>query len=344
MKILFVGYLHTYGRGYMRYRTLVRMGHEVVALPLELISNAPIRMSVMSLVDRIMWKIGFPIDRARVNIKIREAIAEGVYDIVWVEKGNTIYPSTLRYVRRQLPTAQLIMLAEDDMYALHNRSWYYAFGLKEYDVVFTTKTYNIHELKRLGARKTELFLDAYDETLHRPLELSREDFDRLRSDVCFVGTFERERAQAMLFLARHGIRVIVWGNGWGAWCNRHPNLVIKNSPIFEEEYVRVMNAAKIVLCFLRKLNRDQVTNRSAEIPACGAFMLAERTERHQQMFEENKEAVFFSSHQELLDKVRYYLAHPEERVAIAASGRRRCESSGYSMRAQLASVLDRATQ
>jgi spore maturation protein CgeB len=93
------------------------------------------------------------------------------------------------------------------------------------------------------------------------------------------------------------------------------------------------------LNFLRKINRDEVTSRSVEIPACGGFMLGERTERHLEFFKEGQQAEFFESNDELLSKTRYFLGHPEERIKIAQAGRDRCLSSAYSMREQLNEII-----
>ena len=76
-----------------------------------------------------------------------------------------------------------------------------------------------------------------------------------------------------------------------------------------------------------------------EIPACGAFMLAERTDEHLRLFEEGKEAAYFGSNEELLEKVRYYLNHEDERRMIASAGRKRCLDSGYSHHERLKYML-----
>lgn len=337
-KILFIGDLNQYGRGYQRYRTLKEMGHDVVAYSHTYVSE-PNKIRPPTLLYKIFWKLRIPLDDMGVNFALRREIKKNSFDVIWIEKGNMIWPWILKHLKRVSPNSSLISCSEDDMFVRHGHSLWYRWGISNYDIVFTTKTYNLSELLSFGAKRTALFLDSYDEQMHKKISQASLQKNCFSADVSAIGAFENDRAMSMLYLAQNGIKVTVWGNGWSSWVDRHPNLDVRNKFLFGEDYSRAICSSKININFLRKINRDEVTSRSVEIPACGGFMLAERTERHSSFFEEGTEAEFFSSNQELLEKVRQYLENESAREKIAMAGHQRCIKSGYSMRAQLGAML-----
>lgn len=337
MNILFVGDLNTYSRGLQRFNALKSLNHKVIG-----ISTVPVPWRPrqdFNFWEALTWKFRLPADLAKTNKKIAAATVSSNFNVIWIEKGNVIRPKTLHFIKEKSPKTVLISCSEDDMYGRHNRSLFYDRCLSFYDIVFTTKAYNLKELKSLGARRTELFFDAYDEDLHRPMILTEEERKKFSCEVGFAGSYEDDRMRKMIYLAEKGIKVVVWGLDWQKYIGSYPNLDIKNEHLYREDYAKAISATKINLCFLRKLNRDEITSRSVEIPACGGFMLAERTKRHLEFFKEGQEAAFFGSQEELLEKVRKYSVDETERIRIAQAGRARCLKSGYDMKTQLSEIL-----
>ncbi len=347
MNIVFAGELNLFGRGFQRRRAMAETGHCVAAVPLAPVEWPPDYKH--SIWRRIRWKAGFPADVCMVNQTLYSAAVSFRPEVVWIEKGNVIRPATLARIKTHVPGAILASYSEDDMFARHNRSLYYTAGLKYYDIIFTTKSYNCNanELPALGAQRV-IFVDkAFDVHAHRAFDITGNDVEQYGGDVGFIGTYERPRAGSLLYLAKNNIRVRVWGSGWARLVGAHPNLIVENRGIYGDDYCKGICATKINISFLRKVNRDLQTDRTMEIPACGAFMLTERTDEHRRLFEEDVEAVYFDSDEELLEKVRYYLVNDVRRKEIAAAGRRRCETSGYShhdrlswMFAQLQNIAD----
>lgn len=73
------------------------------------------------------------------------------------------------------------------------------------------------------------------------------------------------------------------------------------------------------------LARGESANmRIFEVTGSGVFLLTERFSNLSRYFEEGKEIETYSGRRELLEKVRYYLAHPNEREEIALRGQERC--------------------
>ena len=281
-------------------------------------------------------------DPARDNARLLAAVQKGPWDVIWLEKALTINRQTLRAVRDQCPTSRIVGFSPDDMNARHNQSQQFLEALPHYDCFITTKTYNVDELGKLGCPKVVFVDNGFDPDTFRPLPYTEDDQRRLGGDVGFIGSFEEQRAEAMAYLAQNGVAVRVWGGGWHRYRKSVPNLRLERTEIWGDDYAIACRAFRINLGFLRKINRDQQTTRSVEIPACGGFMLAERTQEHQALFEEGIEAEFFSSVQELLEKCRFYLRNPAKRMEVAESGLRRCYRSGYSNKERLIAALRQA--
>jgi len=278
-------------------------------------------------------------DLSGVNFGVIDSFRKNQWDILWIDKGLTILRETLRAVRELQPDCAIVGYSPDDMAVRHNQSPQFLGGVDLYDSYITTKSYGVEELKALGCRYVLFCGNAYDPHCHRPVQLSEGERKLLGGPVGFIGAFESQRAESMYCLAQSGFQIRIWGPGWERCGFRHPNLIVEHKPLWGEDYAKAISSFDINLCFLRKINRDLQTTRSVEIPACGAFMLAERTEEHLGLFEEGKEAEFFRSDEELISKVEFYLDNPDIRKRIAASGRNRCVSSGYSNENRLADVL-----
>lgn len=334
LTIVFVGPLYVGSTTRQRMLAFQRMGHTVV--PVDIVPGG-LAARRLTFGWRVKRRLFGDFDESRANERLRELPESLAPDLVWIEKGLTIEPDTLRALRAKWPHAQVVSFSPDDMFNPRNQSRQWLGGLGLYDLHVTTKTFNVPELRAVGAHDVFYFDKGFSPQVHRPHPVTPDLRERLGGDVGFVGWPEGARERSMRYLAAHGVPVRVWGP-WPRWKNAK-NLIVEGRPLWDTEYAQALSAFRINLGFLRRVNRDKHTTRSIEIPACGGFLLAERTEEHLALFREGVEAEFFSSDQELLEKTKYYLAHEEERARIAAAGLSRCLTGGYDNESRLTSVL-----
>ena len=311
-----------------RHWALEKIAHRIDAV------NTSTKINLWFRIVYHLFLYGLPIrlpDLKKVNKKIIKRIKACDYDIVWIDKGIVVFPETLTEIKKQSPNTKIVSYSPDNMALRHNQSQQYLECIPLYDYIITNKSYIIEEMKKLGAKNVTFVNNSYSEDFHRIYELSEAERNELGGDVGFIGFWEEERCKSILYLVDHGVRVKVFGDAkWNKYANYSPNLTIMGRFLGDEDYCKSLHAFRISLCFLRKMNFDKQTTRSVEIPACGGFMMAERTDEHLNLFKENKEAVYFSSNEELLEKCLYYLNNEEERAVIAQKGRDRTIISEYS--------------
>ena len=339
LKILFIGPSSKGSTTLQRMQCLKQLGHHVVGVD----STQPILIGPLSLLNRICFRLGLAWDISGANKLILDCIHKGAFDIVWIEKGLTIKHDTLIKIKVLQPKVKLVAYSPDNMLITVNQSRKYLKSIPFYDWHITTKSFNVSDLISLGAQNVYFIEKAFDPDAYHPIDLSLIDRTYWESDIAFLGGYEKPRYEMMLALANQGINITIWGPGWEPFINSHPNLTVKPGWVQAEDAAKVFSSTKINLHFLRKIAYDLQTARSVEIPACGGFMLAERTQEHLGLFDEGIEAEFFDDINELLSKIKYYLGHCEQRTTIAAAGYERCLKSGYRNHDRLNEILDVVT-
>ena len=257
-------------------------------------------------------------------------------DLTFYVKARYVLPETLKQSGEWGP---VLAYMNDDMFNPRNQTFTFFDNIHHFDCILTTKSYNVREFHAAGAPLALFVPNAYDPSIHHPAKPHPLDGAGLQGDVGFLGTFRSARADFLSRLARHysEFTLNVWGHGWHkmrradhwhrAWSWRHLARSIRGGELRAVKMAEAIQANRICLGLLYHENRDLHTSRTFEIPACGGFMLAERTEEHRMFFEEDKEAVYFDSFEEMLNKIRFYLAHESLRAKIAYAGLRRCTSS-----------------
>jgi hypothetical protein len=334
MTALFVSSLARGGTCEMRRRTLEEMGWRACGLSYE-----PAFQPYTGWRRKLQWHLRAGPALDRIHQELVAHLRALRPDMLWVEKGWFLGPAALQ-AARACGVRHAVLYSPDNYFLKQNHSRHLWRALPLYDLVVTTKPHNLEGLALRGAKRVLLSGNAFDPAVHRPVSLSREESARYGSDVCFVGRWEPEREPWLEAAARLGVRLAVWGYRWERARSPVVRSAFRGGPALEQEYAKAICASRINLGLLSRLARDTMTQRSVEIPACGGFLLAERTAEHRAHFAENREAAYFEGPDEMCRKILYYLEHEGERREIAGAGRQRCVRAGYSYRERLASILD----
>ena len=271
------------------------------------------------------------------NKELLQKVQEFHPDVVLVTKGAHISPRTLGMIKKKTG-AFLVNYATDDPFNPRVSTRDLVKGIPLYDLYVCTKRAIMEDVKRVGCQNVVFVRFGYEPTLHFPEKpATPEEIERFSSDVVFIGNADRDRVPYFEALARiPGLKLHLYGGYW----DRHPLLRRYHQGFaLGRDYRLALGGAKIAICLVRRANRDGHCMRTFEIPACGAFMLAERTEEHLELFAEGREAAYFGSPEELVDKVRYYLQHEEERQRIAEAGHRRVMRGKHTYQNRLEEIL-----
>ena len=323
------------GNDYSFVRAFRRAGHSVLVVPPE--SFLP-RWETKWL--RVLRRLAHPALLAEYNRALTAAISTFAPDLFFVFKGDSVSVATVQAVRAGGAVA--INFYPDTGFVGCS-----ADAIRTYDWVFTTKPAHIEFLKqRYSYTRADFVTHAFDPEIHAAPQMDERDRQRYGCDAVFIGNISKKKKDVLghVLTALPDRNFKIWGPS--VWRSAPSPLreAYQGSSAWGPEYAKAINGAKINLCLLYEGSReapvgDVITARTFEVPAAGGFMLHERTDEAVRYFEDGLECAFFNNADDLVDKIRYYLAHEDERRAIAEAGRQRALTSGYSYDDRVATIV-----
>lgn len=292
LRVLYVAMRYDYGnlrRGLSFeennfFHTLVSMGFEVIRFDF----------------PTILRRHG----RARMNAMLLETVYRYDPDLMFtVLFRDELDKAVIKEISEQTRTVTVNWFCDDHWrFESYSRHWAPAFNW-----VTTTAKSALRKYEELGYRNVILTQWACNHFLYRKLNLPH------LYDVTFVGQPHGDRRLVIKRLRKAGIDVRTWGYGW------------KQGKVTQREMVQIFNQTKINLNLSNASvpGTDQIKGRNFEIPGCGGFLLTGYAPHLEEYYDIGKEIVCFDDIDDLMDKIRYYLVHDDEREMIALAGYQR---------------------
>lgn len=339
LRILAVSRLKQGTNDYAFVRAFRRAGHSVKVAPYEQFIPTWHSKSL-----RLLRRLLKPILVHEYETALVKEAQQLQPDLFFVFKGEFLRPETMWNVKK---TGAIAINFYPDV-SFRTSGPYLPRTLPHYDWVFTTKSFGLIDMReQLGVQEASFLPHAFDPETHFPVELDDRDIAKYACDISFIGNHSPKKQEILEYVHRKipSARFFIWGpNSW----RRASNLreIFRGEDAYGREYAKAIQASAVNIAILSEKRKgassgDLITARTFEIPAVGGFMLHERTEEAMAHFEDGRECALFSDPDELVRIIRYYLAHPEQRVAIAEAGRRRALTSGYSVDARSNTVLEK---
>jgi spore maturation protein CgeB len=279
-----------------------------------------------------------PVRYADLNRRLLEEARQFAPQIVLIVMGFHIAPETLHAIKRETGAA-LINYATDDPFNERTSPRNVREAIPLYDVYACTKRAMMDDVARAGCRNVQYVRFGYHPSVHfAEAPATAEERNRFAADVAFVGEGDGDRRPFFrtLMKAIPDLNLALYGGLW----DLDPTLRrYHRGTVRGRDFRLALGGAKIAVNLVRAQNRDDHVMRSFEGPACGAFMLNERTEEHLALLAEDREAAYFESPEELVEKTRHYLSNYTEREQIRIAGCEKTTIGGHAYRDRLMQIL-----
>lgn len=337
MKILLISNCGEFKYGLLKYfqNALISLEHEVSWFSIKPTSHG-LELSKTSLVNIYVNKIINRLQESIFNFKIeilksrlKKIVEDFKPGLIITANGSNIDEEILQYLKQKgIP----IFNFYPDPIPYNNFS--FIKRIPSYTCIVTYSKDHVPSWYLLGAKKVLYLPFASDPSVHSPHSLSENEKTFYYSPLAYLATWQPYAALFPRKLVKFGLKI--WGDQWYR--------LDKNSKLKQcwqgegigigDEFSKVCSSASIIFNVVRPVNGQSHSMKTFEIPACGGFMLTNRTEEQINFFPEDIAAVYFSTEDELIDKVQFYLKNESIRKSILVKGYEIAQNHRYFHRMQ----------
>jgi len=256
-------------------------------------------------------------------------VSKEMPNLLLIIKGDSIFPETLKKIKKVLPCPVVVGYAWDEPFYTHNkiqddfRISNLKDGVQWYDHFFVFDPFYIDEIRKHGAKRVNYLPLATNPNRYKNILISGKDKCDYGYDVCFIGLPFDNRVE--MFESLRNYNFGVFGDGW----TKYFMLKGKKTPSYYkgkasgETVNKIYLSSKIVLNIHHPQSIEGLNTRTFDIPACGAFEMVDYKNNIETHFEIDTEIVTFKDVVELKSKIEFYLKHDDLRKTISERGKQR---------------------
>lgn len=208
----------------------------------------------------------------------------------------------------------------------HDDTWrveYSRYWARQFDYFSTPDLHGEAKYREIGLPDAIYFPFGCNEQVFRKLDVPK------KYDVSFVGGWHPYREWLIGRIRKAGISVEVFGHRWPSgevdqegmvriFNESRINLNLSNSASWDARYLA--SSPRAFINRLRsKKNNEQMKARIFEVNGCGAFQLSYFVEGLANCYGIDSEIGVYADADDLVEKVRFYLAHEALRESVASA-------------------------
>jgi spore maturation protein CgeB len=283
-----------------------------------------------SIVNRVINKLSPAVFYKGINEKLLSFLSGKKYDIILVFKGMELFEDTVKQLKGH---ATLVANYNCDhpfrFFSPGAGNQNVLDGIKHYDVHFSYSKKITEQLATKFGKQAYCIPFGYDQDAVAVAGNTA----AYQGRFLFIGAFDSDRAKWLNELNAEDLDI--YGNSkWKTRNGFRPQVAksYRQRSLYGNDYSTAIVSSLGIINLLRDQNIVEQSHnmRTFEVPGYGGLLMSQRTGEQAEYFEEDKEAVFFDSMDELRDKMAYLRKNIAVVEKIKMAGYERSRQSGYS--------------